>query len=145
MNINIEQERMEFEAWQSTGDADLSRSRVDSPSYEDEITNCEWYSWLAAKRSAQASQWQPIETAPKDGSQILLGRAESEELDCDAICTPGRWDEGCDDGVDYMGNDSGFRDDECQIFCAGRSFGAESHRYAPNQPTHWMPLPKGPL
>jgi len=90
-------------------------------------------------------QVQPIETAPRDGTEILLGRAESEDLDSPAISVPGYWQEGYEDGVDYMGCDSGFVDSHHQDFSGGRSFGPESHRYAPNQPTHWMPLPAAPV
>lgn len=100
--------------------------------------------WQAARASSAAAQWLPIVGAPKDGSEILLGRAESEELDSPGISVPGYWQEGYEDGVDYMGCDSGFVDSHHQTFGGGRSFGAESHRYAPNQPTHWMPLPAPP-
>jgi len=90
------------------------------------------------------AEWQPIETAPRDGTEILLGRA-SEEEDDPGVSVPGYWQAGYEDGIDYMGCDDGFVDSHHQTFHGGRSFGAESHRYAPNQPTHWMPLPPPPL
>lgn len=86
--------------------------------------------------------WQPIETAPKDGRTILLGRGPIE--DCEAISVPGFWQEGWEDSIDDMGCDSGFVDVHFQEFSGGRSFGAEKYRCAPNQPTHWMPLPAAP-
>jgi hypothetical protein len=94
--------------------------------------------------AAEVGQWRPIESAPKDGSEILLGRAANEELEQEAISVPGSWQAGYEDGVDYMGVDDGFVDSHYQVFSGGRSFGAESYRYAPNQPTHWMPLPAAP-
>jgi hypothetical protein len=64
--------------------------------------------------------WQPIETAPKDGTQILCCWAGSPEMDClrwiasrEAWCVhSGGWGE------------ARYRDDEA--------------------PTHWMPLPEVP-
>lgn len=53
--LDIEKERREFEAWQSTGDADLERSIEDPQYYADRETNCEWHAWLAAKRAVQGS------------------------------------------------------------------------------------------
>lgn len=86
--------------------------------------------------------WQPISTAPQDGTMILLGKEGSE--DYAAISTPGFWQEGWDDSIDDMGCDSGFVDLEFQEFSPGRSFGAEKYRRDPVQPTRWMPLPKAP-
>jgi hypothetical protein len=75
---------------------------------------------------------------------ILLGRAADEEAELEAVVTPGRWHEGYEDGVDYMGHDSGFMDDQFQTFSCPRSFGAEKYRSAGTQPTHWRPLPEPP-
>lgn len=96
----------------------------------------------AAAKVREPQEWQPIETAPKDGSMILLGRAETEA--CGAVSVPGYWQEGFDDGVDYMGVGDGFVDVNHQQFSGGRDWGPEKYRYAPNQPTHWRPLPPPP-
>ncbi len=96
----------------------------------------------AAAKVRESQEWQPIETAPKDGSMILLGRAETEA--CGAVSVPGYWQEGFDDGVDYMGVRDGFVDVNHQQFSGGRDWGPEKYRYAPNQPTHWRPLPPPP-
>lgn len=86
--------------------------------------------------------WQPIESAPKDGSCIILGLEESE--DHGAVSTPGFWSEGIGDAPDEMGHDDGFTDVNFQIFRGGRSWGVEKYRYPAFQPTRWMPLPKAP-
>lgn len=86
--------------------------------------------------------WQPISTAPRDGTMILLGKEGSE--DYAAISTPGFWQEGWDDSIDDMGCDSGFVDVEFQEFSSGRSFGTEKYRRDPVQPTRWMAMPKAP-
>lgn len=66
-----------------------------------------------------ADEWKPIETAPKDGTSILVGAPEWEP----ELCS---WR-----------NDCWFRG-----WCAG---GLRSDTYGPDfDPTHWMPLPPPP-
>ena len=88
--------------------------------------------------------WQPIETAPKDGTPILLARAV-EDGDEYTVVTLGWWIEGYDDGPDDMGHDDGFTDYRFDTFRPGRSIGNPAYMYEAKQPTHWMPLPPPPF
>ena len=65
-------------------------------------------------------EWQPINTAPKGGSTILLSRG--------AQVTVGGWITDIDHGADYEG----------QLNCAGWWLLEGDWT-----PTHWMPLPEG--
>jgi len=68
-------------------------------------------------------EWQPIETAPRDGTGVLLFDNEIHE---------GFWDE-----LDY--------DEFRGAPITGWSYGALSWIDDTNfSPTHWMPLPKPP-
>lgn len=98
------------------------------------------WSLLNAERSG--NKWQPIETAPKDGTMILIGCSDADEMV--ATSTAGRLIDGEEDGIDYMGSDGGFCDVDFSRFHPARSFGAEKSRYEGLQPTHWMPLPAPP-
>lgn len=97
---------------------------------------------LAIAEEREAGGWQPIESAPKGGSHILLGRAGTDE-DCE-ISTLGWWQAEVLDGQDYMGSDAGFVDHEFSSFHPGRSFGDDKYQYKAVQPTHWMPIPAAP-
>jgi hypothetical protein len=91
--------------------------------------------WQAARASQQVPEWLPIETAPKDGTEIILARGprvtsgswyeeepyikERRDMDGNYI------DQDESDGLAFwMSADGGFADDE--------------------PPTHWMPLPAAP-
>lgn len=63
--------------------------------------------------------WQPIETAPKDGSNIILG--------CPTYVDAGYWEA---DGWALYPDDSAPHTDYCVRFHPA--------------PTHWMPLPEPP-
>ena len=75
----------------------------------------EWIQGKVPDEPAPESQWQPIETAPKDGTSILLGWSG-----VDAQC--GRWVR--------SGYRNGFWADHGAIF---------------TNPTHWQPLPAPPI
>ena len=78
--------------------------------------------------SANAPAWQPIETAPKDGTRILLFH-EVEPGGLRPAIVPAKW---FDDGW-LAGWDA---DDGVLLWAEGR---------AGKGPTHWYPLPPGPL
>jgi len=76
------------------------------------------YDEAAEAAIAAMPGWQPIETAPKDGTRILAWPVYSDDLPAEARWrymrrTPGRWETG-----------------------SGPIYG--------NGPTHWMPLPPSP-
>lgn len=75
--------------------------------------------------------WQPIETAPKDGSDVLLCRA----IDADGQPIPAKsWGIFVQVAAWWRG------DDDWIVYC--------SQIQEPKlhfEPTHWMPLPPNPL
>ncbi len=69
--------------------------------------------------------WQPIETAPKDGTEVDLFLTTGREPDC--FWKDGGWTRTVKDG-DYMGEDGvQIEYPKCNIVA-----------------THWMPLPSPP-
>lgn len=81
------------------------------------------------RKRAEAFQWRPIETAPRDGTRILLYRP-----------TAGEWGQfvfGKYENDEYAKKPKPhFRTD------LERLWGVRSDRES--QPTHWMPLPEPP-
>lgn len=92
------------------------------------------------------SEWQPIETAPKDGTDIILGALPQiyDGKPTPARVTIGHWT----------------TEEECRIYvgdCGGECRCPEYDYEAPfwmswdggfteeNPPTHWMPLPAPPM
>ncbi len=68
-------------------------------------------------------RWQPIDTAPKDGSSIILGYARSHSEE-------GRWVS--DPDRNHWGETGWFATDD-DVLCVH-----------PSHPSHWMPLPAPP-
>lgn len=84
--------------------------------------HCEALAALIAKVRTEAGRWQPIETAPKDGTHVLLANK--------AGASEGGWLSDIDHGADWEG----------QIGMAGwwRADGTDWPC------THWQPLPAAP-
>jgi hypothetical protein len=81
------------------------------------------------------ADWQPIETAPKDGSEVLLYRD-------DAGVILGRWIAPCDFLDDAeLENHPDDRDDADWF---GADFIAGYRITNDGLPTHWQPLPEPP-
>lgn len=101
------------------------------------------------------TEWQPIETAPKDGTSILLlARGESwiAEVGGDPSSSPpkcaiGYWDpEGsswCDSLGRFPGDPSFDHEDGVNLYTTG-SWMSGGGWFQPNEVTHWMPLPEPP-
>ena len=69
--------------------------------------------------------WQPIETAPKDGSYLLLHTEFSETV------------------IGWFGKDTNIEEYEGWLYGDGNDYSTGLF-YNPIKPTHWMPLPKPP-
>jgi len=90
-----------------------------------------------AKASTLVPGWQPIETAPKDGTSVLL----AEQIQGHGfVQTVGRW---------HAEFDSEYNADNDEIYYRGAwtdgtvaDWGMQE--YAELQPTHWQPLPAPP-
>lgn len=119
--------------------ADLGPS---TEAYDDSLRKLK----AAIKAASETPEdWQPIETAPKDGTNILLyapaavyqGKAVTERL------TYGHWEE--PEHGKYLGDCGG----ECR--CPEYDEAPPPYWYSDDggfteeyPPTHWMPLPKPP-
>ena len=88
------------------------------------------------RTGSDGMKWQPIETAPKDGTPVLIWTPEGHDI---ASYSPRE-----DDGQQSMGHDAGWWG--CLTPAdPGRHMGnPDYYREAECQPTHWMPLPEPP-
>jgi len=87
-----------------------------SPQIDACVSNQDWLTWQAAWSAAQP-QWLPIDTAPKDGTPILIGI----------------------EGAEYHASKAWWDDEKALWLINERPC-----VYIPLQPTHWMPLPTPP-
>lgn len=55
-------------------------ARLASGEYEKSITQERWLTWQAAMAHKGADCWQSIETAPKDGTRVLLAAIQDRPL-----------------------------------------------------------------
>lgn len=113
----LEAERALFEADAEQYGFDLTRWRCAAPEpwseYASTAAGHRWGGWLAARPT-----WQPIETAPKDGTPILI-------FDGTGIY-----------GVQFCANTKDWQSSSSSGFECEDYFGI---------PTHWMPLPAPPM
>lgn len=87
---------------------------IDDPACDLTLTTVECIKKLKAE-----NEWQPISTAPKDGT-VFLGYKRGQFRECYKVPR-----------------------DDCDMWCFGGTSGADD--LFPNiKPTHWMPLPKPP-
>jgi hypothetical protein len=113
--------RNAFEAWATTEFRAGDMKRMPSGEYSDADDRLAWRVWQAATRAAVPA-WQTIETAPKDGTNVLLlNRAGN--MAC------GMWMESRGLGTGWFLRGGGGPD----LFF--------NDHYGP---THWMPLPAAP-
>jgi hypothetical protein len=77
------------------------------------------------------TEWQPIETAPKDGREVLLfgiWAGEIHGLNADPTIAVGAW----------QGGKSDYQGDDFWALTGGDVYACWM------RPTHWMPLPEPP-
>lgn len=122
--------REEFETW---WEKHGQYCRAGGGQYEKTFA---WAAWQAARA---VPDWQPIATAPKDGTEILAYRE-------DAGCFLARWTCCYSFMTDTECEQSDMDDEELASedwFCA--DFIAGDRLEGDLVPTHWMPLPAAPI
>lgn len=82
----------------------------------------------ALRAELQAWQWQPIETAPKDGTRVLL-RIEWSDVPVVGVFSHDRW-----------WADTEHHEVSCGAYCYGGRVSSDKNM----KPTHWHPLPLPP-
>lgn len=122
---DIEDERKRFEEW-AAGEGFSTHLKTDDGrhggEYDTYDTSCAWESWLA--RARLESGWRPIESAPRDGTPILVCYADTY-VSNGFLPIAVRW-------RSYHPNAKGEED--------FRDIGGARIRKI----THWMPLPNPP-
>lgn len=83
------------------------------------------------------SDWKPIETAPRDGTDILVFHKVHGPMAARFIA--GEWSEHHEYGRQYDGPFWCFGDDQFQ-----EEVEEEGHKFHDGSVTHWMPLPEPP-
>ena len=78
-------------------------------------------------------EWQPIETAPRDGTNILiLAQRHPEDHETSVY-------------VGFRGTIDGYGEDDVQGWCDwGAGMDDDGRWYVIDDATHWMPLPSPP-
>jgi hypothetical protein len=88
-------------------------------------TSIDYTSWdINETGSIEMTEWQPIDTAPKDGTAILIWPAQSAltgSTECMTISYVVRWHDWKEAWIEASGEE-----------------------YDTFYPTHWMPLPEAP-
>ena len=112
--------------------------KSDDIGYRDSHTSTAWYAWQARASQDRSAEWQPIETAPKDGTVIILARGCRVTV---GHWEPERWPIGAEyhsSTGEYLGT---FETGECiDAWWYSEDGGFDDE----NLPTHWMPLPPPP-
>ena len=98
-------------------------------------------------RTAGTPKWQPIESAPKDGSVVLLlSAAYTVEIPGQPLIAHqpkvaiGKWWPDGDSWVDEYG----MLGRECYTLAVTGVWESGGGWFQPNEVTHWMPLPSPP-
>jgi len=111
-------------------------AKANEPRYHGEIVDMAFEFWSAPK-------WQPIETAPKDGTELLLWN--------DTGLSIGEWQGLEEDQLDQPGHNPGWYgvglSADPMMWGRTDEFGFKGTCFlyeAQGQPTRWMPLPNAP-
>lgn len=120
--------REAFERWAEKQKLCLRKHKE---GYLSDVTDDAYFVWQAAHAD---QQWQPIETAPKDGAWIFIWNGQWPH----PVKAQWRENDG-EDGVFY-----GWSFDEFINMggCEDGFLGWQEDIDDGNMPTHWMPLPK---